>query len=71
MDKYQTFSADFLANNAYSGKNSLQPLSFWEKLFSGPIFWFRGRSDYISWIRTDEAAKARQALKKAISKGGY
>jgi hypothetical protein len=41
---------------------TLKPLSFWADLFSNPIFRFRGRLDYISWLRTDEAKQARKEL---------
>ena len=47
-------------------EKSLRPLSFWEKLFSGAIFRNRGRSDYISWLGTEEAKEARQALKSQL-----
>jgi hypothetical protein len=47
-------------------EKSLQPLSFWEKLFCGSIFRFRGRSDYISWLRTQEAKKAREAMRAQL-----
>jgi len=49
-------------------EKSLKPLSFWEKLFSGPIFRERGRSDYISWLGTDEAKEAMQALRAQLQK---
>jgi len=41
---------------------TLKPLSFWADLFSNPIFHSRGRSDYISWLRSDEAKNARKEL---------
>ena len=43
-------------------EKTLRPLSFWEQVFSNPIFRLRGRSDYISWIGSEEGKKARQAL---------
>ena len=43
-------------------EKNLRPLSFWEQVFSNPIFKSRGRSDYISWIKSEEGKKARQAL---------
>ena len=43
-------------------EKTLKPLSFWADLFSGLIFRARGRSDFISWLRTDEAKKAREEL---------
>ena len=48
------YSADY--------EKTLKPLSFWTDLFSGLIFRARGRSGYISWLRTDEAKKAREEL---------
>jgi hypothetical protein len=47
-------------------EKSLKPLSFWEKLFSGPIFRSRGRSDYISWLGTEEAKEARQTMRTEL-----
>ena len=43
-------------------EKTLRPLSFWEQVFSNPIFKSRGRSDYISWIGSEEGKKARLAL---------
>ena len=43
-------------------EKTLRPLSFWAEVFSNPIFKSRGRSDYISWIKSEEGKKARQAL---------
>ena len=39
-------------------EKTLKPLSFWADLFSNPIFRSRGRSDFMSWLRTDEGRKA-------------
>ena len=47
-------------------EKSLQPLSFWERVFSGPIFRYRGRSDYISWLGTKEAKEARESLRALL-----
>jgi len=52
--KWSYFNADY--------EKSLKPLSFWNDVFSGLIFRSRGRSDYISWLGTEEAKKARQEL---------
>ena len=43
-------------------EKTLKPLSFWADLFSNPVFRSRGRSDYMSWLRTDEAKTARKEL---------
>jgi hypothetical protein len=43
-------------------EKTLQPLSFWADLFSNLIFRARDRSDYMSWLRTDEAKEARKEL---------
>jgi hypothetical protein len=56
--RWSQFNPDF--------EKSLQPLSFWERLFSGPIFRYRGRSDYISWLGTEEAKEARQAMRAQL-----
>jgi hypothetical protein len=56
--RWSQFNPDF--------EKSLQPLSFWEKLFSGPIFRHRGRSDYFSWLGTEEAKEAIQALRAQL-----
>jgi len=47
-------------------EKTLKPLSSWADLFSGPIFRARGRSDYISWLRTEEAKKAREAMRAQL-----
>jgi len=56
--RWSQFNPDF--------ERSLQPFSFWEKVFSGPIFRYRGRSDYISWLGTEEAKEARQAMRAQL-----
>ena len=33
--------------------SSLRPVSEWADIFSNPFFRERGRSDYISWTRSD------------------
>ncbi len=32
----------------------LKPISFWLELFSGKMFRARSRSDFISWLGTDD-----------------
>jgi hypothetical protein len=44
-------------------EKSIKPLSFWNEIFSGLIFRSRGRSDYMSWLRTDQAKKAWQEMR--------
>jgi hypothetical protein len=41
---------------------TLKPLSFWADLFSNPVFRERGRKDYMSWLRSEEARNARKEL---------
>lgn len=55
--KWTSFNADYV--------RALKPLSFWADLFSNLIFRSRTRSDYMSWLRTDEA---KQALKEFAAK---
>ncbi len=47
-------------------ENALKPLSFWIDLFSGLTFRSRGRSDYISWLKTEEAQKARAEMRAKL-----
>jgi hypothetical protein len=56
--RWSQFNPDF--------EKTLKPLFFWERLFSGPIFRSRGRPDYISWLRTDEAKEALKALRAQL-----
>lgn len=42
-------------------EKNLKPLSFWSEVFSGEMFRARVRSDYISWLRSDEGKKAVQS----------
>jgi len=44
----------------------IKPLSFWDDLFSGLTFRSRGRPDYLSWLRTDEAKKARSEMRAKL-----
>jgi len=44
-------------------EQSLKPVSFWIDLFSGLTFRSRGRSDYLSWLKTEEAQKARAEMR--------
>jgi len=37
---------------------SLMPVAEWADIFSNPFFRERGRSDYISWTRSDAGAAA-------------
>ncbi len=47
-------------------EKNLTPLSFWSDLFSGLIFRSRLRPDYLSWLRTDEAKKAREEMRAKL-----
>ncbi len=47
-------------------EKNLKPLSFWSDIFSGPIFRNRGRSDYISWLKSDEGKKAREEMRAKL-----
>jgi hypothetical protein len=53
--KWASFNPDY--------EKTLKPVSFWADVFSNPIFRSRGRSDYISWLGTDEAKAARKELR--------
>jgi len=44
-------------------EKTLKPLSFWNDIFSGLFFRSRGRSDYLSWLRTDEGKKATEEMR--------
>ncbi len=52
--QWAKFDSDFDKN--------LKPVSFWLDLFSRGMFRARTRSDFISWLRTDEGKKAVQDL---------
>ncbi len=41
---------------------TLQPVSFWLDVFSGEMFKARGRSDFISWLKSDVGKQAVQSL---------
>lgn len=56
--KWSSFNPDY--------ERSLRPVSFWADLFSNPIFRSRGRSDYISWIQTDEGRGAWKELRAKL-----
>jgi hypothetical protein len=47
-------------------ENSLKPVSFWIDLFAGLTFRSRGRSDYLSWLKTEEAQKARAEMRAKL-----
>ncbi len=47
-------------------EKALKPVSFWIDLFSGLTFRSRGRSDYISWLKTEEAQKARAEMRAKL-----
>jgi hypothetical protein len=39
-------------------EKTLRPVSFWADLFSERFFRYRGRADYMSWLRSDEGAQS-------------
>ena len=47
-------------------ESSLKPLSFWIDLFSGLTFRSRGRADYLSWLKTEEAQAARKEMRAKL-----
>ncbi len=47
---------------------TLKPLSFWAEVFSGRMFRNRGRSDYISWLRSDEGRQSAQETMAKVRK---
>jgi len=44
-------------------QSSLHPLAEWADIFANPFFRERGRSDYISWTRSDAGAAAYKELR--------
>ena len=52
-------SADFDADWAHM----LMPVASWADIFSSPMFRERGRSDYISWLRSTEGQAAVAAMR--------
>ena len=46
--------------------SSLRPVAEWADIFSNPFFRERGRSDYISWTRSDEGRDAFVALRARL-----
>ena len=46
--------------------SSLMPLGDWAELFSNPFFRERGRSDYISWTRSEAGVAAFGALRGGL-----
>ena len=45
----------------------LKPVTRWAEIFANPIFRERGRSDYVSWIRSPEGQAAYGALRADLS----
>jgi len=45
---------------------SLMPVAEWADIFSNPFFRERGRSDYISWTRSDEGVAASKAVRARL-----
>ena len=48
---------------------SLMPVLEWADIFSNPFFRERGRSDYISWTRSDAGAAAFRELRGRLPRG--
>ena len=46
--------------------SSLMPVAEWAGIFSNPFFRERGRSDYISWTRSEAGAEAFKALRARL-----
>ena len=46
--------------------SSLMPVAEWAEIFSNPFFRQRGRSDYISWTRSEAGAEAFGALRARL-----
>jgi len=46
--------------------SALKPLAEWADIFSNPFFRQRGRSDYISWTRSDAGREAYMALRSRL-----
>jgi hypothetical protein len=45
---------------------SLLPVAEWADIFSNPFFRQRGRTDYISWTRSDDGAAAFKDLRARL-----
>ena len=43
--------------------SSLKPVAEWADIFANPFFRERGRSDYISWTRSEHGAAAFRELR--------
>ncbi len=46
--------------------SSLKSVAEWATIFSNPIFRERGRSDYLSWTRSDAGVAAYAALRASL-----
>lgn len=46
--------------------SGLKPLAEWADIFSNPFFRERGRSDYISWTRSEAGREAYLALRARL-----
>ena len=46
--------------------SSLMPVSVWAVIFANPFFRERGRSDYISWTRSEAGASAFTELRARL-----
>ncbi len=48
--------------------SALLPVAEWADIFSNPFFKQRGRSDYISWTRSEAGAAAFRELRSHLPK---
>jgi hypothetical protein len=46
--------------------SSLMPVADWAEIFANPFFRERGRSEYISWTRSEAGAAAFKALRAQL-----
>jgi hypothetical protein len=51
---------------AESMESSLMSVAEWADIFSDPFFRERGRSDYISWTRSEEGTSAYRRLRSRL-----
>ncbi len=47
-------------------ESSLKPVREWADIFSNPMFRQRGRTDFISWTRSDEGVAAFAELRTRL-----
>lgn len=47
---------------------TLKPMSVWAEIFSSEMFRNRRRSDYISWLRSEEGKRSTEATMARLQK---